>query len=60
MAKIQVKPRTLNGRVYYYPVGESAKHVLLLIKKKTLSELELDALRALGCAIEKVPLDFPE
>ncbi len=58
--KVQVKARPVKGRIFYYPVGENAKHVLALIRKKTLSELELDALKALGVAIEKVPLDFPE
>lgn len=60
MGKVQMKPRSVKGRVFYYPVGENAKHVLTLIRKKTLSELELDALKALGCEIERVPLDFPE
>ena len=60
MERIQVKARSVKGRIFYYPVGDSAKHVLVLIKKKTLSELEMDALKALGCTVEKVPLDFPE
>lgn len=58
--KVQVKPRTVKGRVLYYPVGQCAQHILALTRKKTLSELELEALKALGCTIEKVPLDFPE
>lgn len=52
--KITVVIKAVTGRVRYYPVGENARHVLQLIKKKTLSELELDALRALGCEIEKL------
>jgi hypothetical protein len=54
MAVVQVKTKSVTGRVRYYPVGESAPHVLALIKKKTLSELELEALKALGCTIERV------
>lgn len=52
---VQVKTKAVSGRVRYYPVGPSAPHVLTLIKKKTLSELELEALKALGCTIERVP-----
>jgi hypothetical protein len=55
MATIQVKTKAVTGRVRYYPVGENAPYVLTLIKKKTLSELELEALKALGCTIERVP-----
>ena len=55
MAVVQVRTKAVTGRVRYYPVGENARHVLTLIKKKTLSELELDALKALGCTIERVP-----
>lgn len=54
-ATVQVKVKSVTGRVRYYPVGENAKHVFALIKKKTLSELELEALKGLGCRIEKVP-----
>ncbi len=54
-AIVQVKTKAVSGRVRYYPVGLNAPHVLTLIKKKTLSELELEALKALGCTIEKVP-----
>ena len=59
MATVQVKAKAVTGRVRYYPVGENAKFVFTLIRKKTLSELELEALKALGCQIEKVPDDFP-
>ena len=55
MAVVQVKTKAVTGRIRYYPVGENAQHVLTLIKKKTLSELELEALKALGCTIERVP-----
>ncbi len=55
MATVQVKTKAVTGRVRYYPVGESAQHVFALIKKKTLSELELEALNALGCTIERMP-----
>jgi hypothetical protein len=54
-AVIQVKTKAVTGRVRYYPVGESAPHVLQLTKKKTLSELDLEALKGLGCTIQKVP-----
>jgi hypothetical protein len=54
MATVQVKVKSVTGRVRYYPVGENAKHVLELTKKKTLSELELEALKALGCTIERL------
>lgn len=55
MAVVQVKVKAVTGRVRYYPVGDNAPHVLMLIKKKTLSEAELEALKALGCRIERVP-----
>jgi hypothetical protein len=54
-AKVQVKEKAVTGRVRYYPVGDSAVHVLQLTKKKTLSELDLEALKGLGCTIERVP-----
>lgn len=54
MAKIQVQTKSVTGRVRYYPVGENAPHVFILIKKKTLSEQELEAFKALGCTIERV------
>jgi hypothetical protein len=60
MVVVQVKVRSVTGRVRYYPVGEQAKHVLALTKKKTLSELEIEALKALGCQIQRVPDSFPE
>ena len=52
---VQVKVKAVTGRVRYYPVGEAGQHVLQLTKKKTLSELDLEALKALGCKIEKIP-----
>ncbi len=55
MSVVQVKTKAVTGRVRYYPVGNNAPHVLQLTKKKTLSELDLEALKALGCTIEKVP-----
>ena len=51
-AVLQVKIKAVTGRVRYYPVGPNAHHVTQLTKKKTLSELDLDALKALGCRIE--------
>lgn len=58
-AIVQVIVRSVTGRVRYYPVGEQAKNVLALTKKKTLSELEIEALKGLGCQIQKVPADHP-
>lgn len=55
MPTVQVQVKAVTGRVRYYPVGENAPHVLALTKKKTLSEIELEALKKLGCTIEKVP-----
>jgi len=55
MPVVQVKTKAVTGRVRYYPVGTNAPHVLQLTKKKTLSELDLEALKSLGCTIEKVP-----
>lgn len=55
MAKVQLKVERVTGRVRYYPVGENAQHVLQLTKKKTLSELDVEALKALGCEIERLP-----
>jgi hypothetical protein len=52
--KIQLKVESVTGRIRYYPVGENGKHVLQLTKKKTLSELDLEALKSLGCEIEKL------
>lgn len=56
-AKVTLEVKAVTGRVRYYPVGENAKHVLILIKKKTLSEIEVEALKALGCEIERIPQD---
>ena len=55
--KVQIKVQAVTGRVRYYPVGENAKHVLALTRKKTLSEIDIEALKALGCEIEKVAED---
>ncbi len=55
MAKVKLEVKSVTGRVRYYPIGENAIHVLQLTKKKTLSELDVEALKALGCEIEKVP-----
>ena len=52
--KITLEVKSVTGRIRYYPVGENAKHVFTLIKKKTLSELEVEALKALGCEIERI------
>jgi hypothetical protein len=59
MEKVVVKVfvRRVTGRVRYYPTGENAQHVFRLIKKKTLSELELEALKALGVEIQTVQED---
>lgn len=54
-AIVQVQTKAVTGRVRYYPVGPNAKSVLQLTKKKTLSELDLEALKSLGCRIEIVP-----
>ena len=55
--KVTLEVKAVTGRVRYYPVGENARHVLTLIKKKTLSELEVEALKALGCEIERIKKD---
>ena len=52
---VQVKVKSVTGRIRYYPVGVNSAHVFALTKKKTLSELELEALKGLGCTIERVP-----
>ena len=57
MATVQVKVKAVTGRVRYYPTGENGKHVRQLTKKKTLSELDLLALKALGCEIEQIKED---
>jgi len=54
-AIVQVRVKAITGRIRYYPVGENAKFVVALTKKKTLSEWEIEALKGLGCQIEKVP-----
>lgn len=46
--KVMVQVKSVTGRRRYYPVGEMGKHVLILTGKKTLSELEVEALKALG------------
>ena len=53
--KIQLRVQSVTGRVRYYPVGEAGRHVLQLTKKKTLSELDVEALKGLGCEIERLP-----
>lgn len=55
-AKVKLEVKSVTGRVRYYPVGENAKHVLQLTKKKTLSEHDVEALKALGCEIERIPV----
>jgi hypothetical protein len=52
--KVTLEVKAVTGRVRYYPIGESARHVLQLTKKKTLSELDVEALKALGCEIERI------
>ena len=52
--KVTLEVRAVTGRVRYYPIGENAVHVLQLTGKKTLSELEVEALKALGCKVEFV------
>lgn len=53
--KVTLEIKSVTGRIRYYPIGENAKHVLQLTKKKTLSELDVEALKALGCEIERIP-----
>ena len=53
--KVTLEVKAVTGRIRYYPVGENAGHVFQLIKKKTLSELDVEALKALGCEIERIP-----
>ena len=53
-AKVTLEVKSVTGRVRYYPVGENANYVLQLTKKKTLSELDVEALKALGCEIERI------
>ena len=56
-AKVTLEVKAVTGRIRYYPIGEHAKHVLQLTKKKTLSEQDVEALKALGCEIERVKKD---
>ena len=56
-ATIKVIVKSVTGRVRYYPIGENGAHVRQLTKKKTLSELDIEALIALGCRIEQVQED---
>ena len=53
--RVTLEVKAVTGRIRYYPVGEHAKAVLQLTKKKTLSELDVEALKALGCQIELSP-----
>lgn len=55
--KVMLQVKSVTGRRRYYPVGEMGKQVLILTGKKTLSELEIEALKALGC--ELVLVDAP-
>ncbi len=57
MAKVTFEVRSVTGRLRYYPIGENAKHVLQLTKKKTLSELDIEALKGLGLEIERIKSD---
>lgn len=52
--KLILEVKAVTGRVRYYPIGENARHVLQLTKKKTLSEQDVEALKALGCEIERI------
>ena len=52
--KVTLEVKAVTGRMRYYPIGENARYVFVLIKKKTLSELEVEALKALGCEIERI------
>jgi hypothetical protein len=56
--KITLQVKSVTGRGRYYPVGEAGKQVLILTGKKTLSEIEVEALKALGC--ELVFIDAPK
>ncbi len=51
---LKVIVRNVTGRVRYYPTGENSQPVFELIRKKTLSELELEALKTLGVRIERL------
>lgn len=55
--KVTLEVKAVTGRVRYYPVGENANHVIQLTKKKTLSELDVVALKALGCEIVTIAQD---
>lgn len=54
MTKVTLEVRSVTGRRRYYPVGEMGQHVVTLTGKKTLSELEVEALKALGIKLEFV------
>lgn len=54
---IQLKVKSVTGRIRYYPIGENARYVVQLTKKKTLSELDVEALKALGCEIKRIVED---
>jgi len=45
LVRVDMRPsfevKAVTARVRYYPIGENAKHVLQLTKKKTLSELDV-------------------
>ncbi|MEZ4751543.1 MAG: hypothetical protein R3B54_13270 [Bdellovibrionota bacterium] len=51
---IQLKVKSVTGRVRYYPIGRLGELVKQLTKKKTLSELEVEALRGLGLRLELI------
>lgn len=46
--KVALQVKSVTGRRRYYPVGDMGKQVVTLTGKKTISELEVEALKALG------------
>ena len=54
---VRLEMKSVTGRVRYYPVGDAGELVKTLIKKKTLSELEVDALKRLGVKLEIIRAD---
>lgn len=53
---IRVQTRSVYGRVYHYPMNDTAQMISKLTYRSTLSDEDLKSLRILGYEIEQVPI----
>lgn len=56
---LEVQLRTIYGRDLIYPVNETARRCAELVGRKTLLEVDLKRLQALGFVVEWIPASVP-